>query len=101
MFTPVGILLKTLPRRSKTSNFMMALHVRRAFAESLLRVCSDLPPEVLNTIKASIYKNHILTIVCPSLVSAELQMRAGGLMKDINEALGKKIVYKLRFRVGL
>ena len=100
MFTQIGTLLKTLPRRSKTPEAILALHVRRAFVDSLLKVCADLPNDVLATIKPSTFKNHVLTVRASNLVAAELQMRAGGLMRDINESLGRKIVYKLRFRVG-
>ena len=98
MFTPIGTLLKTLPIRSKTPQAILALHARRAFGDSLLKICADLPSEVLKTIKATTFKNHVLTIVCPSLVSAELSMRSGGLIRDINETLGRKVVRSLRFR---
>lgn len=100
VFTPIGELLKTLPKRSKTPEAIVALHVRRAFEQSLLKVCADLPSDILKSVHAATFKNHVLIVSCPSLVSAELQMRSGGLTRDINEGLGRKIVYKLKFRVG-
>lgn len=98
MFTPVGHLLKTLPRRSKTPEAIVALFVRKAFDESLSKVCSDLPAEVLQSVSPSTFKNGTLTVKSPSLTSVELQMRAGGLLKDINQTLGKRTVRSLRFR---
>lgn len=98
MFTPVGELLKTLPKRSRMPNAILAIHVRRAFGDSLLKVCSDLPPEILKSVSPSTFKGGVLTVKSPSLVCSELQMRSGGLTRDINETLGRKIVRSLRFR---
>jgi len=98
MFTPVGQLIKTLPRRSKTPEAILALHVRQAFGQSLGEVCGDLGAETLSKIKARTFKNGALTVVCPQLVCAELSMRSGGLIGDINKTLGRKIVLRLRFR---
>lgn len=100
MFTSIGSLLKVLPRRSKTPNAIIALHVRQAFSDSLLVVWPDLPGELLAKIKASVFKNGVLTIVSPQLVSAELSMRSGGLIAHINKVLGRRVVNKLRFRNG-
>ena len=98
VFTPIGDLLKTLPKRSKTPSAILALHVRKAFGDSLLKICSDLPPEILKSVSPSTFRSGVLTIKSPSLVSSELQMRSGGLTRDINETLGRKIVRSLRFR---
>ncbi|OGD87500.1 hypothetical protein A2870_04085 [Candidatus Curtissbacteria bacterium RIFCSPHIGHO2_01_FULL_41_11] len=98
MFTQVGDLIKTLPKRSKTPDAIVALHVRRAFFDSLKKVCGDLPESVLKTARPTSFKKGVLTVKSPGLMSSELQMRAGGLMRDINETLGKKIVRSLRFR---
>lgn len=100
MFTPVGELIKTLPRRTRVPNAILAIHVRRAFSESLKKVCADLPAETLIAVKAPVFKNGVLTVVAPQLVCAELSMRAGGLISDINRALGRDVVKRLRFRVG-
>lgn len=79
---------------------ILALHVRQAFGDSVKSVCSDLPEEILKSVKASVFSNGVLTIVCPQLVSAELSMRSGELVRDINKVLGRRIVARLRFRVG-
>ncbi len=100
MFTPVGMLLKTLPKRSKTPEAILALYVRRAFGQSLVKICADLPNDVLNSARAKTFRNRVLTIVAPTLLATELQMRAGGLTREINRVLGKKVVMRLRFRVG-
>ena len=99
MFTAVGDLLKTLPRRSKTPQAIVALHVRRAFEEILPKVCSDLPGEVLTSVKASTFKNNTLMVKAPNLISVELQMRAGGLIQGINQMLGRRVVSKIKFRL--
>ena len=98
MFNSVGALLKTLPRRSKTPSAIVAIHVRRAFEDSLKNVGADLPGEIIASIHAAVFKNGTLTIVCPQLVAAELSMRSGGLVEDINKTLGKKIVRSLKFK---
>lgn len=99
MFIPVGDLLKTLPRRSKIPDAILAIHVRRAFDDCLEKACADLPAQTLTEVKASVFKNGMLTVVAPGLVSAELSMRSSGLREEINKALGRDIVKKLRFRV--
>lgn len=99
MFTPVGTLIKTLPRRSKTPAAILALHVRVAFSQSLAKVCGDLPEDVLVTVKPQTFKNNVLTVAASSLVAAELQMRSRGLIGEINRGLGRRVVARLRFRV--
>src|SRR3989304_2215033 len=98
MFTQIGTLLKSLPRRSKTPDIIVALHVRRAFESALMKLCADLPADVRDAVRAHTFKNHVLTVKCPTLTAGELVLRSGGLLKDINETLGRKIVYKLRFK---
>lgn len=98
MFVPVGNLLKTLSRRSKTGKAMMAIFVRRAFGESMDLVCSDLGDDIIKKVKPATFHHGILTVDCPDLVAAELSMRSGGLIKGVNEILGRRVVYKIRFR---
>lgn len=98
MFTPVGSLLKTLPRRSKIPGTIAALFVRRAFEQSLEKLCADLPGETLEKVHAVSFKSGILTVNAPHLAVVELSMRSGGLIRDINERLGRKVVVKIRFR---
>lgn len=98
MFNSLGSLLKTLPKRSKTPEAIVALHVRRAFDEAVAKTCADLPADILKKISASTVKGGTLTVVAPQLVSAELSMRAGGLLKEINRLLGRRVVIRLKFR---
>ena len=100
MFTSLGSLLKTLPKRSKTPTAILALHVRRVFGEALFVECADLPSGILAKVKASTYKNGVLTVIAPQLVCAELSMRAGNLLGEINRNLGRRAVLKLRFKRG-
>lgn len=98
MFTPIGSLLKTLPRRSKIPEAIIALHVRKAFGESLKKVCSDLPAETLSKVEPAVFKNGVVTVVAPQIVCVELSMRSGELIKMINETLGRKIVSRIKFK---
>ncbi|OGE06206.1 hypothetical protein A3I53_00615 [Candidatus Curtissbacteria bacterium RIFCSPLOWO2_02_FULL_40_13b] len=99
MFRPIGSLLKEIPIRSRSPKAIVALQVRNAALESLALVCSDLPKEIIETIKPSIFKAGVLTVTAPQMVTGELQMRSGGLIREINKVLGKQIVKSLRFRV--
>lgn len=98
MFIPIGTLIKTLPRRSKTPEAIVALHVRQAFFESVKKICADLPEDLIKSAKPLVFKNKILTVSAPHLVCAELSMRSGGLTREINEVLGKRIVLRIRFK---
>lgn len=98
MFTPVGDLIKILPRRSKIPEAILAIHVRRAFDDCLKKVCADLSTETLAAVEAAVFRNGILTVVAPQLVCVELSMRSGGLVKEINKTLGRRLVNRLRFR---
>lgn len=100
MFTSIGTLIKTLPKRSKTPGAILALHVRQAFGESVKRVCEDLPDDTLGVVKPSVFKDGVLTVISSPLVCAELTMRASGLVREINKTLGKNVVLKLRFRTA-
>lgn len=76
---------------------MLALSVRRAFRDVLLKT-ADLPREVTESAKAVSFKNGTLTIQAQGLARAELLMRAGALMRDINKVLGRRAVWKIKFR---
>jgi hypothetical protein len=98
MFTPIGNLIKALPRRSKTPEAILALHVRQAFSAALNTVCGDLDQVFLKDVRASVFKNGILTVISPALLSAELSMRSGGLTREINRLLGRNIVLRIRYK---
>lgn len=76
---------------------MFALFVRRAFGDVLLAT-PDLPKEAIESAKATSFKNGELTVKVQGLARTELLMRAGGLIKDINKALGGRVVFKIKFR---
>ena len=78
----------------------MALFVRRAFSEVLPEVCADLSDKVLGNVRAVSFKNGVLTIRSPLLVSTELQMRSGGLIRAVNKVIGRQVVSRLRFRIN-
>lgn len=99
MFIKAGSLFSSLTRRSKVSGAINALLVRQAFDEVLGKVCADLPAEILEATKAVSYKSGILTVKTTRLAAAELSMRSSGLIKRVNEVLGRRIVVRLRFKV--
>ena len=87
-----------MPRRSKTPDAVMALHVRQAFDDAIKKTCSDLPEKVLFDVHAKVFKNRTLTVGAPRLVAAELSMRSGGILHEVNAILGRKVVTRLSFR---
>ena len=99
MFKPIGSLLREIPIRAKSSRAIVALQVRNAAKDAVSIVCGDLPKEIIEAIKPSVFKAGVLTVTAPQMVTGELQMRSGGLIKEINKVLGKRIVTRLRFRV--
>lgn len=100
MFKSVGSLIKSLPLRSKTPQTILALQVRQVAGEVLKVTCADLPVEIVESIRVVSYKNGVLFMRAQSLVLSELQMRSEGLIKDINKAVGKQIISKIRFKVS-
>ena len=100
MFKPIGTLIKTAPARSKIPEMLWALQVRQAGQESLKKVCADLPDETSKKVKIATFALGVLTIKAPSLVAAELQTRSGGLIREINQVFGRKVVHRIRFRVS-
>jgi len=100
MFKPVGSLIQQIPIRSKSSRAIVALQVRLAAQEALKAVLSDLPKEVVESAKPTIFKNGVLTLACPALLASELKMRSEGLIEEVNKSLGGKVVSRLRFRVS-
>lgn len=97
MFTPIDKLINNLPRHSKTGEAMFALSVRRAFGDVLLAT-PGLPKGITGSAKATSFKNGELTVKAQGLARTELLMRAGALIKDINKALGRRAVWKIKFR---
>lgn len=98
MFTSLGSLLSTLPKRSRVPEAIVALHVRRAFGEALAKTCGDIYPAVLAQVKAKSFKDGVLTVEGSSLVCAELTMRSGDVARILNEMLGRKAVKAIRFK---
>lgn len=76
----------------------MALQVRGAAKKILEGICVDLEEDLVKSVKVKSFKNGVLNIVAPGLLSAELYMRSSGLKKEINEILGKNLVKKIRFK---
>ncbi|OGD85532.1 hypothetical protein A2164_00795 [Candidatus Curtissbacteria bacterium RBG_13_35_7] len=100
MFTRVNNILNTLPKRKKGAGTFLALRVRQTTKEVLDKMCRDYPEEVARSVKVKTFKNGILTVQSPQLLSAELHTRSGELKEDINRVLGKDVVEKIRFRIN-
>lgn len=95
MFTPIGNLLNRLPKRSKLSGAMSAVFVFKAWDDALAK---EAPEVSAGLAKARSFKNGTLTVGCTSVVSGELTMRARGLIRAMNDNLGKRVVVKISFR---
>ena len=100
MFKPVGGMIGVRGRFGKSGDAVAAIQVRQVATKVINDELADLPKEVLGLIVVKTYKNGVLTIACPPMVSAELYMRSSGLIKGINGVLGKELVYEIRFRAG-
>lgn len=98
MFTRIGSILKTTPRRQKSADSLFALQIRQITKEVLDKILEDYPEEFSKSVKVKSFKNGVLSVVSPRLLSVELHTRSGGLIKDINKALGKNIIERIRFR---
>lgn len=98
MFARLGSILKTTPERRRNSGAFLALQVRQAAKGVLDHLLNDYPSEFAKKVKVKTYKNGVLVISSPQLMSIELHMRSEGLKKDINGVLGKELVKDLRFR---
>ena len=98
MFKPVGSMLGSLTRRSKTPEAILALQVRQAAKDTIGRELFDMPKDVVDSIRVKSFKNGLLVVCAPPLIVAELSMRSRGLKDAINETLGKRIVRDLRLR---
>jgi hypothetical protein len=97
-FKPIGSLLGSLTRRSKTPEAILALQVRQAAKETIERELFDMPKDLVDLIRIKSFKNGLLVVNAPPLLAAELSMRSGGLEKAINRTLGRIIIRSLRFK---
>ena len=100
MFKPVGSIIASRGRFGKSSGAILALQVRGAAKKILEGVCVDLGEDVAGSVKVKSFKNGVLNIVAPGLLSTELYMRSSGLKKEINRVLGEEIVGKIRFKAS-
>lgn len=98
MFKPVGSLIGSLARRSKTPEAILALKVRQAAKKTIERELFDMPEDLVGLIRVKSFKNGLLVVSAPPLLAAELSMRSGGLEKAINRTLGETVVRSLRFK---
>lgn len=98
MFKPVGSLLSSFTRHSKTPDAILALQVRQAAKETIERELFDMPKDLVDSIRIKSFKNGLLVVNAPPLLAAELSMRSGGLERSINRALGGIIIRSLKFK---
>lgn len=98
-FIKVNDLIKSLPKRSKTPEALIAIQVRQIAREALFAKCADLPREILEKVRVLSFRNGTLTLKAPSLLSAELYTRSDGLVDYVNRAIGKEVVKRIKFKV--
>lgn len=97
-FKPIGSLLGSLTKRSKTPEAILALQVRQVAKETIERQLFDVPKDLVDLIRVRSFKNGLLVVNAPPLLAVELSMRSRGLEKAINRTLGGVIVRSLRFK---
>ena len=100
MFRPVGSLIGNLHLRSKSQGAILALQIKRIAQEQIAKTVQDLPKVAIAQIKVKSFRNGQLTILAPTLVSAELKMRSEGLKDAINKTVGKEVIRRIVFRVN-
>jgi hypothetical protein len=100
MFKSVGSLIYKLPNKGGAREAISALLVRQVAKEAIDRELVDFGQEVLLTIKVKSFKKGVLTVSAAPMVAAELHMRSGGLIRDINKKVRGKVLRRILFRVG-
>ena len=100
MFRPVGSLIGNLHLHTKSKDAIFALKVKKTAEDVIPNVCHDLPKEAISQIKVKSFRNGQLTVLAPTLVSAELKMRSEGLKDAINKTFGKEVIRRIVFRVN-
>lgn len=97
MFKPIGSLIYKLPNKTSARGAISALLVRHVAKEAIDRELVDFPQEVLSAIKVKSFKAGVLTVATTPTLAAELHMRSGGLIKDINKKVGQRLLSRIRF----
>lgn len=97
MFKPIGSLIYKLPSRASARGAISALMIRHIAKEAIDRELVDFGQEVLSTIKVKSFKGGVLTVNTTPTLAAELHMRSGGLIRDINKKVGGKLLSRIRF----
>lgn len=97
MFKPIGSLIYKLPNRANAKRAISALMIRHIAKEAIDRELVDFPQEILSTIKVKSFKNRVLTVATTPTIAAELHMRSGGLIRDINKKVGERLLVRIRF----
>ena len=97
MFRPIGSLIYKLPNKASARGAISALMIRHIAKEAIDRELVDFPQEILSTIKVKSFKGGVLTVVTTPTLAAELHMRSGGLIRDINKKAGQRLLTRIRF----
>lgn len=100
MFRHVGALIKTPARYKKSQDALTAIRIRQIARDSLYGLTRDYPADVAKSIKVTTYKNMVLTVVAPAVVAADLHMRSGELVDEVNKRVGAKVLVSVKFRAG-
>ncbi len=99
MFKPIGSLIYKLPNKKSARAVISALMVRHIAKEVIDRELVDFPQVVLSAIKVKSFKGGVLIVTTTPTAAAELHMRSGGLIKDINKKAGRREVSRIKFKV--
>lgn len=100
MFKRVGTLIRPSIKYGKSENVLSAIRIRQICQDAIARMCRDYPEDLVKKIKATTYKNGVLTIVTPTIVGTELHMRSGELVDNVNKLFGAKVLRGIKFKAG-
>lgn len=97
MFKPIGSLIFE-PSISRKTGTIGALRVRQVAKEVIERQLNDLPADILKQIQIKTFKNGVLRITAPVIISGELHMASMEILKNINFKLRSMVVKKIYFK---
>ncbi len=97
MFKPIRSLIFE-PSINRKSGTIGALRVRQAAKEVIERHLNDFPEDILKQVQIKTFKNGVLGITAPPVISGELHMASFEILKNINFKLKSQVVKKIYFK---
>ncbi|MFA5128600.1 MAG: DUF721 domain-containing protein [Patescibacteria group bacterium] len=97
MFTPLKNILEKNIRQSGISHQVLAAQAIEKFNQILVEIFG---PGVGRRARAMYLRGKILTVGClSSVVTQEIYLKRGKIMKELNRRLGREVVADLKFKM--